>query len=352
MKWSRLLIIGSVLISYAGNEAYASPSAIADSVVADNREDVVTGGVFVHPNEFRFSLYHTYLKNRQGVLIGVGTFRVFEDLSQGNFSHGICFDYDSGVVAFNRWLISLLKGSKGRLEFLAGILGDVRFIPVFREFEAGAISTRQLVQALKAREPIPSSMRPLLSTIYDYDAESSFARFIENTIHKIYAEGGVSFLRSDSAFNRVKSLADEGKIEAIHGNISGSHALKSLATVLKAKKLKVSVVDVSNALYYVPSENKNQFLSNLKSLPHQDDTLVFFVEAGRKKPLAHIKDLNWQYHVVTLASYYADLSSVFHPGLNQLKHATGYLDFLGRNPPLSEGLNSESCVGGLTNKTL
>lgn len=77
-------------------------------------------GQYIAPNEHFGHLYKGCVQNRPiGGIIGVGTWRMFDRLAHGNYPFLIMFDYDYGVVAFNRLFIKIIKKARDRWEFLS-----------------------------------------------------------------------------------------------------------------------------------------------------------------------------------------------------------------------------------------
>ena len=151
-------------------------------IVAQNLsvpEDSSSLNGYIVPNEDHFVNFNSPLKGKSGALIGVGTFRVFHDAGQGDFSHVICLDYSKDVVDFNKSLITLFQISKDRHDFLSNLVGKPSLRNIFIDFEAGKISVQKFTEIINGVMPLEYSSSPDLSKWINQKNSKKLLSFIE-----------------------------------------------------------------------------------------------------------------------------------------------------------------------------
>lgn len=190
---------------------------------------------FIVPNEFDMNAYEAIVQNMQGALIGVGTFRLLNLASQGQFSHIFMIDYDQNVVDYNRSMIELLASSQNRLEFLS--------------------------QVMRTDWPKAEAMEPTLASIIS----ESTKRAEKN------------FFTDDQAFLKVQLLARQGRIHILPGDLAGTRTFDSIGTYLRQLGVNADVVDVSNSMDYFDSiDELEKVAQNIQKLPLTENSQVLF----------------------------------------------------------------------------
>lgn len=75
---------------------------IGEMKLVDKQNNTADMVCFIEPNEFCPYFFSKIVKERNGILIGVGTLRNLEVFSSGSFDYLLMLDYDQRVLDFNR----------------------------------------------------------------------------------------------------------------------------------------------------------------------------------------------------------------------------------------------------------
>lgn len=214
------------------------------------------GEGFIVPNEDGYLSYAPFLKNKNGVLISVGTFRAFQAAVMGDFSYVFLFDYAAEVTQFNQMLIDLIKVSENRRDFLNLLFRSSRVI-----------------------ENIESGNENLLMKQSDLNEKSNLYKFLRKLVqfYKDSTTSGANFITSDVYFEKLKKLAIKNKLVIMNGSLSGSETLSELSLLLRERKLEVSAFDISNAKdYIIANKGLSAYYRNLKRIPWSSDAQVLW----------------------------------------------------------------------------
>lgn len=214
------------------------------------------GEGFIVPNEAGYLSYAPHLKNKNGVLISVGTFRAFQAAVMGDFSYIFLLDYAAEVVQFNKQIIDIIKKSSTRSNFLNLLFRSSRVI-----------------------EKIENGNESLLFHDSNLNQKSNMFKFLKKIIQYYNDETtyGANFLTSDIYFNKLKNLINADKVILINGSLSGKETISELSLLLKERNLEVSVLDVSNAKdYIIWSKQLSFYYRNLMRIPWANDAQVIW----------------------------------------------------------------------------
>jgi hypothetical protein len=81
-----------------------------------------------------------------------------------------------------------------------------------------------------------------------------------------------SYLATDAAFARVKTLQQQNRVIPVTGDFAGRHALRAIGDVMRQQQLTLSVFYASNVEVYLSRDQRRAFCESLASLPHDDTT--------------------------------------------------------------------------------
>lgn len=285
-----------------------------DNIVQDGTGH---GNGFIVPNEFNYLSFTPSLRDKQNVLISVGTFRAFQAAAVGNFQYAIFMDYAQEVTLFNHYLAGVIKNSSNRLDFLDQL------------FEYKNVTT-----ALDNRNE--SIVINSLALNQHSNRNSDRNQFLKAMI-RIYQDDKTkneNFLTSDYLFEKLKVMIQEDRIKILNGSLSGKDTMLDLAYVLRQNKLTVSVLDISNALdYIVQYQEFNSFLANVSRLPMSPDASVLFTLTitGNFKIAPQVQN-GWVYLDFPIEKYKAYLNDLFK--IRPYKLCEEYLNILPTLIPL------------------
>jgi hypothetical protein len=197
-------------------------------------------GLFIHPNEFNPQNFLKALENRGGVYLGVGTFRTLSAIGMGSFDHAVLLDYDHGTVLFNKANLSLLCRYANREEYISKLFHtpiDRATLAKIDRSEENAVAV--LGNPIVSADEL-SSGRP--RHIFSRSALAALRRDFSTP-----EQWGATIFGSDWIYSKVREMATEGRITARCGDfVNGKRALRSLASALNARGLKISAIDLSN----------------------------------------------------------------------------------------------------------
>ncbi|MBK9293601.1 MAG: hypothetical protein IPM57_04025 [Oligoflexia bacterium] len=215
---------------------------------------------FITPNEFQVNPYAQILNNKTGAFIGVGSFRLFNNSQHGNFQTIISLDYSNSITGFNRELAEILLRSENRNIALARVLqiepedlSKKAWSPRFYQWLFSQVTLED--EDTYGREGLPRAL---------WNWKNEHPRQWKSTI-----------FGSDENFKKAKERSKEGKYVFVTGNLIGSVSMTSIARSLKASRIPVTAIDLSNSLEYF--NNKTQFqklASNIQQLPLSKDAVV------------------------------------------------------------------------------
>jgi len=215
-------------------------------------------GKYLIPNEFHTDEFRPILSGRKGALISVGTFRTLIDASYGDFDNVILADIDSITTEFNQLHLELIAESSSREDYLQRIAS----------FPAHSDSLEQIHRLLRMR------MGP--GGLYGDAGPPLLARFVEKATSDSQRLFPDSFLNSDQAFLKIQTGIREGRYAAVQVDLAGLQMGK-LSSQLRAQGVRISVIDLSNALEHIGAKSLDSvktFWANLGALPLLPDAVV------------------------------------------------------------------------------
>jgi hypothetical protein len=293
---------------------------------------------FIYPNEpYPEFFMGAFEKAEKGTLISVGSgFRALIGAGFGKFDRIILLDVHPDVNEFNRAHIVLVKAlgklplsvQYQRYQYLAALhcnwLTDsqlsqlneleakcprlspysMEFLTTFDSFvpsEKGCSLSMfpELVQPALSLLKSIAVERDVWSPVFftgHSKVEKSFlgGYYYSHLSKKDYDRKRPAFYwEDDASWSKIQKIAQKGDLlRVIPGNIYGDYAFSSLGSELTQRGEKVSVLDVSNILDYLrgPTDIREdteeqrsyyqKFITNLKLLPHDQETLVLRTTRG------------------------------------------------------------------------
>lgn len=216
-------------------------------------------------NERRIDLFWEPIDSLGGVYLGVGTDQNFSLAARARSEYIILMDFDPGIVAVNKLHIEFLKASNSyeafknfwdrknkekSLDFLRN-LNRENFSDLKKALELGQ----------KPGIGVPERLKEL------------------DFMHKKF--GLETFSHKDSDFQYLRKMAEESKIIALHGDLTGVNVLQEIASVLQKNNLTINLVYTSNAEEYF--KFPPNFRKNILSLPiSEKGIIVRTLTAGAK----------------------------------------------------------------------
>ena len=258
------------------------------------------GGNYIYPNETHNDAYDEVFKNQTGALISVGTFRTLTEAGIGNFARIYMLDLDESVSAFNRINLALIKESGGnRMKWLSRLFvgndwyenqteanggHEISELEIYTRIIRNNASVetgwwlrmvREWAEILKSRPDLQKEFEILTKAQVGKQFFTDRVPF--DLIYAAYSKEKKwerSIFGSDQIFSKVYSDAIANKFFVVTGSLSGSNSMVDITEDLEQSQMKVSAVDLSNAIIFIMPGTVHQdsaatprFLQNLKRLP-------------------------------------------------------------------------------------
>lgn len=274
------------------------------------------GGAYIFPNEIYADRWKPVLRDKKGVYIGVGTFRVFNTAVYNDFEHIFMLDVDEGVTRFNRIVLELMRECKTREELLSYLSGyritpeakapfkelparywDKLPSPLREEYERAFIldNFRQ-----------PFRLEPELKALRDGEWKiSELMRGTDTNKNTITA--------SDELYQIARRQVMANRFTVVHGSISGLESMRDIAIALRKTNKVVSALDVSNAIGYL--SGYKALSANLSLLPFAPDAVILHTMADdyfTLKPRGTPGD-KWIYHASRVPRFQDQLERAMIP---------------------------------------
>jgi hypothetical protein len=254
-------------------------------------------GQFVVPNEIDFQAYSDLSKPQGGALVSVGTFRGLIAMGQIDFSLLVQMDLDPGVVAFNQFNRQLLKDPAvtDRFVYLTKLFDREKNEVLLQEARTQQISDAVFLERLwqqpetsSANESaISQQVRLMMRTERKHEIgvtsskNSELYADFQRIIKTIPGSWALGYLGSDVTFQKIKQLAIDNRIVIFQGSLTESSSLQEIETILKERKTKLAMLDVSNVFDYVQDPAPLRlFTEGLRRLPFSKTGSVVLTRSG------------------------------------------------------------------------
>ena len=252
---------------YSSDQVPANPSMKTSFVSPNERDPQEALGIW---NEAPGGLY-----------LSVGTERGFIGASlANNTTHLLLVDVDPKVMIYDRMNIALMKLSKDRKDYL-----QLRY----------KTSQQEWLRRASLDSRLSKDEVQVLSSAENYKFWKQAVNFkswfmYDNALPKKDKGEGKEFNKAnylvyDDQFLRLKSMADSGRIRFTSLNLNDQTAVSHLVKQLSDLKIKINVLDISNAWWgtYVAESNINYFVKEFAKISTSESLLLMTEKAYFKK---------------------------------------------------------------------
>lgn len=211
-------------------------------------------------NEDRLDLFRSHIENLRGGYIGVGSTQNFTLAAWAKSEWIWLMDFTRIVVAVNKIHITFLKKSPTIKEFL----------------QLWEWKNRKKAMAI-LKEEFKDLKKPQLNFILRtwYKARSYFKRrqaVLRSVTRKVKYK---TWLMDEELYNYLRTLALQGRIRALGGDLNGKTTFFNIGKAAKEMKIPVRVLYFSNAEEYYPFRPyKTSFRNNIKNIPLDEKTRI------------------------------------------------------------------------------
>ena len=211
---------------------------------------------YITSNERHHTASLAYAHETGGVFIGIGTDQNFLLIPRVRPTHLVMVDFDQWAVDTHAIYQHLFKTKETPREFVNF------FSPKQVHAKRRELRTSGLTPAHGAR----------LERVYARYHEEIFKRLREVRRH-LNRDGTAGYLNDQVTYDYLRSFAITGRYAALRGDLTGERSLTSLATTLKALRLQVGAVSLSNAEQYF--KYTRSFKRNMRAFHLSPNALVF-----------------------------------------------------------------------------
>ena len=233
---------------------------------------------YIVSNEFEQHLWEPYLRNVGGGFAGVGSDQGFSFVAAAKSEWVWLFDYDPAIVRLHAVLKAFIVASPTRADFVA-------LFDKARDADVRALLERAFSDApgeQKLALDLLRNARPVLEARYK-------AGMAESKV-----DGTFGWLRTDEAYQWIRALHQQGRIQSIKGNLLTDKAVPSIARSAKKLGVPIRVYYPSNAddLW----ELTQRYRDNVLALPMDDRSVTIrtIYQRGERKKAG---EPEWVYFV-------------------------------------------------------
>ncbi|MCA9508722.1 MAG: hypothetical protein KC505_09915 [Myxococcales bacterium] len=304
MKYIKYLIFYSYILGFF-TSIHAEYNHISGCVVPEEEPSSALE-FFLYPNELEAYLLRDYLKEQEGILISVGTFRTLFNATMGNFTRIIMLDNDELINKFNKAnldLISLIGQSpwstlQQRLVYAALLaqrqfsIQDIDLVIASTHPPSFANQIQNLLSLLKKRSVFPKEqpiIDPSLGADLNGRLSEAIGRFMgvgaDSQKNRVYdledlseINASMTFWHSDEAWQKIQTLLADNRISVVMGDLKGQKTLKGIRNCLNQVGFENTplLFDVSNALdYFIDNKSDYQkFIDNISLFNNRRVTIL------------------------------------------------------------------------------
>ncbi len=298
MRSAAILFILSLSVTlFASDSIDLSAFKKLESESFQNQTSVGTG-TFVHPNEWNPRRMKSAFSQTpvEGALISVGTERTnIAAALNPQINFVVQVDRDQQVVLFNRINTLLLT--------VADDMKDYQRLRFEASVQVAAFKIKQYTKS----EPIPERyLQWFLKTVRE---QKGFEAFGQKRILTSFAEAhfkDARYTHDRILFQRLQNLARAGRIVSLVGNLGDSSFVQSLNEALELAKIKVSILDISNAWWpqYMKNRDLKTLLSELSASTTAKTQILMTAGGG-----ANAKS-NWEYLGISAQGLLSDINKL------------------------------------------
>ena len=232
-------------------------------------------------NENAQYVWYSYIKDKGGVLSGVGTDQVYLLAGWSNASIVIPMDFDKMIRSLHIAYGAAFLESDNIEEFRSYWK---------KENEAkmkAAIDKHFPEESVQAMKAWKSGVK---------EVNGRFNRLIKKYSGGKAKEGEVivdipTFINNDEQYQRIRRLWQNHRVFPIRGDLTGDNAMLDIAKALKDSGLTMKIMYPSNAEHYF--EYSPAFRRNIIQMPFADDSLILRTRQMRSLGLAEDEDYHY-----------------------------------------------------------
>jgi len=260
---------------------------------------------YVHANEQFGHLFESCLKDPEGAVISVGTFRGLNLVSGGKAKDLVLFDYDSHIKLFNLVNLQLILKARDRYEYMSLLLTGKLNEPLIFEAKRSKMSVKEFITKVAAplivnpQDPpkkwkwksegnlIPSAWAKLgiespnkedWETLNEKEDAKNLpesekgsplnSRLAYQLLNRIpdslfnsdrLGTIGDTLFGDDNRFSAVQKMIHEGHVSVVQGDLTKAGTMKAVNDALKAGGSPgISAIDVSNVPSYAAAAMTNE----------------------------------------------------------------------------------------------
>jgi len=218
-------------------------------------------------NERSAHLWYQAVQARGGTYLGVGTDLNYTLAGWARAEFMIVVDFDQSVIDLHHAYLGLLERCETPEQFLASWSERARTTSgdLLRERWAADPRRTQILQAFRMAQPMVT-------------------RRLNRVRRQLRVHALPSFIDDRTEYDHVRTLACNGRIVVVRGDYNGNDTLTAVAVALRAAKLRLGVVYLSNVEQYL--EYTPNFCRNFLALDIDTDAVVVRTLARRAFGLA------------------------------------------------------------------
>lgn len=253
----------------------------------------ISGENYIVPNEIHPYEALPILQRapKEGVYVAVGSERGYMGALLANSDKLLLVDFDSKIIRFNDINVALLRLARDRADYL------------FLRNEASAEQWAERAK-VSGSEDLVHVFKKENWSFWQGNVRDRFAQF--NTAPSKKSPGpffGANYLHSDELFDRISRMAKTGNIQVGFVDLSNPNSYGQLVRALDRSKLKISVLDVSNAWKWF-SNKMPEVVEEFRKVTIPESVLLVTRPALRTRPEyfekapEHVKDIRhfgWDY---------------------------------------------------------
>lgn len=206
-------------------------------------------------NEDRLELFESHIRDKGGVLIGVGTDQNYLFAGWARSEVLFLMDFDEAISDLH--------------EVYAIIFADTpdhtRFIEAW-----GAANVDALNAKITAKFSEPARQKRILRAYRT--ARGTVERRLRKVLKSFTKKGVRSFLDDAAQYAHVRDLWAKRRVVALRGDLTAKDTLQAIARVIREQGWTVGVFYPSNAEQYFPM--LPQYRENIQALPANDQSVV------------------------------------------------------------------------------
>ncbi|MBR4985121.1 MAG: hypothetical protein IKY83_05205, partial [Proteobacteria bacterium] len=247
-------------------------------------------------NENAHYVWYPYIKDRGGVLSGVGTDQVYMLAAWSNASIVIPMDFDRMITNLHFAYGAAFLASDNIEEFRTYWKKEnsakmkaalEKYFPdhaeaAFKAWKTGCSEVIARFNRIKRKYTV-------LGTYLKDKAKAEPKQYGANA--KKFSEPLGTFITDEAQFKRIKTLWENHRVFPVCGDLTGDKAMIDIAKALNDSGLKMTILYPSNAEHYF--EYGAKYRRNIVNMPFADNSLVLRTRQMRSLGVAEEEDYHY-----------------------------------------------------------